>query len=158
MENHAIENAKAKLASICALVDSLSVDFDNLNDYRDGIDLDRDDIACALDDLKTLEGAECEHATSEDEVRERIEESALSIEVREEWHRPGESPDWGQYRILLTWGGPSCQITGELNPYLEPESAFIEYQDWGTSWESLSLTDDEQGALLIFASCFYFGE
>ena len=158
MENHAKENAKAKMESIVALVDSLSVDFDNLNDYRDGIDLDRDDIACALDDLKTIEGADCDNATSADDIIERIHEMPLSVEVRSEWHAPGELPTWGEYRILLTWGGPACQIVGALNEHKEPESADIQYQDWGTGWESLSLTNEEQSALLLFASHFYFGE
>jgi hypothetical protein len=157
MENHAIENAQAKLAHIVALVEALSVDFDNLNDFRDGIDLDRDDTACALDDLKTLENAECDDATSDDDIRERIQEMPPSVEMRSEWHAPGESSPFGEYRILLTWGGPACQIVGALNPYGEPESANIQYQDWGTRWESLDLDDAQSAALVFFASNFYFG-
>lgn len=94
-----------------------------------------------------------------DEAREAILNDALSVEVRSGWHclsngalKPKE------YKILLCTGGPAVQIVGELNEYLEPETARIQYQDWFTPWTDLPITEDDESSLLKYAACFYFGE
>jgi hypothetical protein len=109
----------------------------------------------------------------------RIHESVLSVEVRSGWYVPGSK--WNgvnfqdadtkpaHYRILLTYGGPSLQLTGELNEHGEPETARLEYQDWGTPWTLFNPGHHIEGfkpddydaydsTLLAFASCFYYGE
>lgn len=96
----------------------------------------------------------------EDAERE-IHESPLSVEVRSTgWRSPGDQeaakPD--EYRILMTWGGPAVQVTGDLDEYGEPENARIEGQDWFQPWTALELTEEEGEALLEFARCFYFAD
>lgn len=102
-----------------------------------------------------------------DEIQEEAQGMALSVEVRSGWASPGETLAPTEYRILLTYGGPACQITGELSEHGEPETAHLEHQDWGTLWTPVrgcempgdveDMTTAESD-LLAFASLFYFGE
>ena len=108
--------------------------------------------------------------TREDEIREQAQEEALCVEFRSGWYSSPESvadlkPE--EFKILLSTGGPACQIVGRLD-YENPVDIEIQYQDWGTPWESLQLnctyankspniTSDYE-ALEWFSNCFYFGE
>ena len=85
-----------------------------------------------------------------DELRERLEEEALSVEVRSAWHTPheGKAESPAEFRVLLSWGGPACQITGNLSAHGEPENAWLEWQDWGTPWTPLRREWAEGKALL----------
>jgi hypothetical protein len=110
-----------------------------------------------LDALKKVAG----ELTSADEARQRIEEDPLSVQVRSGWYNPGasdedRSPE--EYEILLCTGGPACRIIGRLDAYLEPESARIQHQDWGTPWTEYFPEGDDRNALLTYARCFYFSE
>ena len=139
-ENHALTNCMKKLESI-------------KEDYRN---------------YKEAEGNDDYEA--QDEIREQAQNQALSVEFRSGWYSSLEAdlkPE--EFKILLSWGGPACQIIGKLNQYTEPTDIEIQYQDWGTPWQSLQLnphyaglnvnniTDDIE-ALEWFCSCFYFGE
>jgi len=109
--------------------------------------------------VAALEKADASGTEEErDEARQTIQEDALSVEVRSDWHQPGNDSDDGEYRILLCTGGPAVRIIGELGAYSEPETAYIEYQDWFTSWETLDLPDGAADDLLTYARTFYFGE
>lgn len=93
-------------------------------------------------------------------AREAIEQDALEVLVRGEWHTPGDE-DFSkatQYKILLCTGGPAVRLVGNLSNYGEPDTAQLEYQDWGTPWTRLPLTQEDIDALLVYAGCFYFGE
>lgn len=106
-----------------------------------------------FEDLKRDAG---EFANRE-EVEERIQEDPLSVQVRSGWYSPGETPEPGQFEILLCTGGPAVRIMGELDQHNEPAGAWLEYQDWGTPWTLYY----EQGAgdvLVEYARQFYFGE
>ena len=98
----------------------------------------------------------------DDTARDEIQEDALSVEVRSDWHTPGDGDDKPtDYKIVLTTGGPALQIIGELNEYGEPENAKLQWQDWGTPWTDIwthESTDIDSGILLEYAQCFYFGE
>ena len=105
---------------------------------------------------------------AQDEIRESILNSALSVEFRSGWTSNPEEMKPEEFKILLSWGGPACRIIGNLDQYSQPTDIEIQYQDWGTPWESLQLnphyaglnvniTDDIE-ALKWFCSCFYFGE
>jgi len=110
------------------------------------------------EELKELEASagECKDA---DEARERIQEDALSVQVRSDWHDLGsEGNEATEFQILLCTGGPAVKIEGELGQYGEPESAEIYYQDWFTKWEPLTLDHEEQEVVLEYCRCFYFGE
>ena len=112
-----------------------------------------------LEMVAALEKADADGTEEErDEARQAINEDALSVEVRSDWHEPGGDSDPGEYCILLCTGGPSVRIIGRLGAYSEPESARLQYQDWFTEWQELILSHDEYGDLLTYACCFYFGE
>ena len=94
-----------------------------------------------------------------DDARQRIDESVLSLLVRNGWRHPGDSEDGGpaEYEILLTTGGPALRIRGEVESG-EPSSARLQYQDWGTPWTDLELTAAEYADVSAFAQNFYFGD
>lgn len=94
------------------------------------------------------------HSDWADDIQRQIDEMPLSVEVRTGWHTPGYDIDAGEYRILLTWGGPFVQIIGDLTSFGEPESAALQCQDWLTGWETVPA---DEIVLLDFARCFYFG-
>lgn len=95
-----------------------------------------------------------------EDAEQTIQEDALSVEVRSGWYTLSQDSDRkpAEYNILLCTGGPACRIIGSLSEYGEPETARIEYQDWGTPWTEYRLTSDEEEILLTYAGCFYFGE
>lgn len=92
-------------------------------------------------------------------VRERIQESPLSVEVRSGWYSPtGEAQLPEDFMILLSTGGPALRIRGELSEHCEPQRAWLEYQDWGTPWTEYHGEGCEHETLLTFCQQFYFGE
>lgn len=107
-----------------------------------------------LDELNESAG-DC---TSEDDARERIEQDALSVEVRSGWHSLGESMEPAEFRIVLCTGGPHVEIVGELGQHNEPDAARILYQDWFEGkTELVDITSDERDSLLTYCRTFYFG-
>ena len=105
---------------------------------------------------------------AEDSIREEAQEEALSVEFRSGWASNSIDMKAEEFKILLSWGGPACQIVGNLDLHHQPTDIEIQYQDWGTPWESLQLnctyadkspniTPDHE-ALEWFCNCFYFGE
>jgi hypothetical protein len=103
--------------------------------------------------------------TDADTIRERAEENALSVEVRSDWHTPGDSDSAKptEFMILLSTGGPALRIVGDLEGYCQPSGDFtMQHQDWGTPWTDYSPdvanNDDWEDALDWFVNCFYFGE
>mgnify|MGYP001559140860 CR=1 FL=1 len=86
-----------------------------------------------------------------------IHEDALSVEVRSGWASPGAGLEPAEYCILLCTGGPAVRIIGDLDRYSEPQTARLEYQDWGTPWTRYPVSGEEEDALLTYASQFYFG-
>ena len=99
-----------------------------------------------------------EHLDDE-EQRDRISsEDALSIQVRSDWHTPGESGDLTEYEILLGTGGPATRIRGDLSEHKEPMTATFEYQDWFKPWTEVYTDSADDEVMLTYAQCFYFGE
>jgi len=141
-EAHAITNARGQLESIKEL-------------YRNYKQAESDD-----------------DYTREDEIREKAQDEALSVEFRSGWtSNPieiGEAMIPEEFKILLSTGGPACQIIGKLDEYKQPTDIEIQYQDWGTPWEPLQLNStyadkspnitSDYEALEWFCNCFYFGE
>jgi hypothetical protein len=167
--------AEAQLDSILAMVAALNCNYDRLEELQE----ERDDLESAIDDAEEQgdtddarnaldfwvkeNGEELQELRDEageckdrDEALERITDDALEVAVRSGWSTPGEL-EAEEYMILLCTGGPAVRIRGELSEYKEPESAWLEYQDWGTPWEVLRLGADED-AVLMYARCFFFGE
>ena len=95
----------------------------------------------------------------EDDALEAIQEDPLTVEVKSDWHSPGDKEaEDTDYLILLCTGGPAVRITGTLDKWKQPETATIEYQDWFTPWNPYPTTQSQVEALLDYARCFYFGE
>jgi len=93
----------------------------------------------------------------QDELRESVLNSALSVEFRSGWYSsPEDEKKAEEFRILLTWGGPALRIIGELDNY-GPVNPKLQFQDWGTPWTDFEITEDQQDALNWFCNCFYFG-
>jgi len=131
--HRAEEQARAQLAGIRTLVKELDV---------------CDDAARDTHDESKREAAE-----------QAIQEDPLSVEVRSDWHTPGEKGAADQeFRILLCTGGPAVRLIGTLNEYGEPDSVQLEYQDWFTEWERYCLDADEEATCLAYAQQFYYGE
>lgn len=95
-----------------------------------------------------------------DAARQAIEESPLSLRVRSGWVNVGDESKFEpeEFEILMGTGGPAVRIMGMLDEHREPDSARIEWQDWGTPWTDERLTSDESDTLLEFCRVFYFGE
>ena len=108
--------------------------------------------------------------TREDEIREQAQDEALSVEFRSGWSSNPEEMKPEEFKILLSTGGPACQIVGKIDyGSCEPIDIEIQYQDWGTPWEPLQLNSvyaetkilnitSDYEALEWFCNCFYFGK
>lgn len=94
------------------------------------------------DEFAIYEGEE----VTADDMRERISEDPLEV------------GRLNQYFILLCTGGPAVRIIGNLGEHNEPETATLQYQDWGTSWTNYPLNGLEEDLLLEYAQSFYFDE
>ncbi len=110
--------------------------------------LQRDDATPQTFDGETFDDA--------DALRERIEQMPLAVSVRSDWSTPYDTLTPGEYQILLTTGGPALRIVGELTTHGEPDTARLEYQDWGTPWTAYTLAQAEEARALDFASTFFF--
>jgi hypothetical protein len=94
-------------------------------------------------------------------AEQAIQQDPLSIEVRSGWttlEQWAQGPTPEEFNILLATGGPAGRIVGSLSAHMEPESARLEHQDWGTPWTEYRLTSEQEEILLAYCRCFYFGE
>jgi len=132
-KNHALDNAIGHIESI-------------VEDYE------------RLSYLESLNPTTNEQEEEIEQTRESILNSALSIQVRSGWTSLNESFQPQEFNILLSWGGPSLRIIGDLNEYKEPENPVIQFQDWFTKWEDLKINSQQYDALVWYCSQFYFGE
>jgi hypothetical protein len=128
-ENHAKRQAEAHLDTITDLLTALRVA--RLQDNED-----------AADDLAG-----------------ELAEMPLGVSFRSEWcpaHfiREGQA-DLGEYRILLSTGGPAVMVQGRLgfaHGSYTVETAELFYQDWFTPWAALKdITGDTNAILQEFA-------
>jgi hypothetical protein len=119
--------------------------------------LDSKDILQQWDDdnaeeLNTLEH-EAGDCTNEEDARSRIQEDALSVEVRSSWGVVGGDTTAAEFRIVLCTGGPHVEIMGELDNG-QPCRAWLQYQDWGTPMTRFFKV--EESTLLAYCQEFYF--
>jgi hypothetical protein len=117
----------------------------------------------AMTAYQALESGEAESVTYEgetfedaDELRQRIEEMPLSLQVRDGWRSPGEErADPEEFEILLSTGGPALRIYGEIGAAYPA----LQWQDWGTPWTDFRDTTDAQDeAISAFVGLFWFGD
>jgi hypothetical protein len=163
-------------ASLAEMVAALNCDYDRLEELREaretGVEYDADANAAPdgpgyandqeawagenpedAEELAELEGAAGECKSIED-AAERIQEDALSVEVRSGWVTPGADMAPEDFAILLCTGGPAARIRGELDESGTPYRAWLEVQDWGKPWTQYFPADE--GVLLAYARCFVF--
>ena len=166
-DDHGRGNALAWFVSIVEMVDKL----------RAAEAAESDEVQANYDEDRPL-------YLAREEAERAIHESVLSVEVRSGWYAypsgPRDESDRApaEFRILLTTGGPAAQLVGELSDSGEPETARLEFQDWGTPWTEVRFVDlcaladksvpagsvggdaieTVKAYLLDFAREFYFGE
>lgn len=181
--NHALQNAEGWASSIAEMVAALECDYDRLEELRDELQArydalpdaeqgqnttfehyqaalfaDGDDDAKELHDLNDTATVDDTMMENAEAARERIQESPLSVEVRDGWRTPGADKGAAEeFCILLSTGGPALRIMGELDEHAQPTRAWLEYQDWGTPWTH-HYVKDFADTLLTFCQQFYFGE
>ena len=170
--NHAEQNAAGWASSIAELVAALECDYDRLEelrDERDAVDTPETQAGFATfdasdegEELRELEAActiDGDKMKDADAVRERIQESPLSVEVRSGWYSPGsEGNKPEEFCILLSTGGPALRLCGDLDEYGQPTRAYLQHQDWGTPWTDYYAGKGSGAVLLTFAQQFYFAD
>lgn len=168
------EVGKVAYEAIAAMVASLNCDYDRLEELKDekaGWEPDEDDEDAPktweeanedeAEELAELEAAAQgnegpEYAcTCREDAEQRIQEDALSAQVRSDWEDSADDFTPAEFCLLLTTGGPAVRIIGELDGG-EPTAARLQVQDWGTPWTDY--IDADQDVLLDYARCFYFGQ
>lgn len=97
--NHALEQAKAQLESI--------VVFSN----------------------RMAEANKKGDSDSAASVQEEVQNDALEVQMRSDWHGCGKKGALVDYFILLCTGGPAVRIISTLGGCDSPDSARLEYQD-----------------------------
>lgn len=147
--SHAEQNAAAHLELITTAHEAWQFCQD---DTQQGRELSRE--ARALLHEHEYDGTN--HEEVGESIADEAKEQALSVAVRSGWDNPGELSA-AEFQILLSTGGPALRMIGQLNDWSEPDSARLEYQDWGTPWTEWAPGADED-ALLWFASLFWFGD
>jgi hypothetical protein len=159
-DNHGLDQAHMKAASIAAMVAALTCDYERLQELRDEREAfeDNSEALAQWTDENADELNDLEHAagdcTEEEEARTRIQEDPLSIEVRSGWIQSGGEMEATEFRIVLCTGGPHVEIMGELDAYQQPRRAWLQYQDWGTPMTQFF--NIEQSTLLTYCQEFYF--
>lgn len=177
MDNHGLDQAKAKAESIIAMVAAIICDYDRLKELRDeretlaneisgvctasvyGLEKENEALKALsvweaenLEELKALEheAGECDDT---DKARENLQNDPLSVEVRSGWDVVGGDLSAAEFRIVLCTGGPHVEIRGDLNNGT-PSRAWLMYQDWGTPLTQYF--DVEGDTLLSYCQEFYF--
>lgn len=70
-----------------------------------------------------------------DELADELYQLPVEVSWRAvAWQTTTQAPDADEFRIMLSWGGPSVQITGELDMDGEVCSHRLEWQDWFKPW------------------------
>lgn len=113
-----------------------------------------DQWTTALEHLNASDGRDATHRM--EKAVERIQEDALSLEVRSDWVGLGDEMEPSEFCILLATGGPAYRIRGTLGRYAEPDRAWLEVQDWGKPWTQY-FGEDPSGladSCLAYARCF----
>lgn len=96
-----------------------------------------------------------------DKIETEIHEMPLSVLVRDGWREVGDfvhGEKAVEFEILLATGGGACRIIGDLDKYHEPDDVRLQYQDWGTPWTDLELSDEDERTVTDFCHQFCFAE
>ena len=149
-------NAKAKLASIVAAhqLEIWANDRDTVltdwSDLRSSLSSTAPDILELLEDYDVTE-SDCDSDVIDDVIWQFCRDTPLSCEVRSSWYSAGdEAPQPSEFRIWLTFGGPSCLIRGEFEGYgVDVETLQLCFS-WASIEHTLPLNQDATDALAWF--------
>jgi len=92
-----------------------------------------------------------------DQARERIQEDALDVQVREDWHNPGDlhaTPS--EFFILLLHGWPGGSHHGRNRRRLAAFARMDRVSGLGHALDEYHGAHDTE-ALLTYCNCFFFG-
>ena len=97
---NAKQQAQSQVSGIVGMIRAIECDFDRLEELRDGLAFEWSD------ELAELEEQAGEYA-DQDEARDAIHATPLSVEVRSGWRSVGEDAgEPEEFRIVLCTGGP----------------------------------------------------
>lgn len=141
---NAKQEAQAQVSYLVGMIRALGCDFDRLEELRD---CEYDGVVFEWsEELAELEKQAGEYA-DQDEARDAIYETPLSVEVRSGWHSAGEDAgEPEEFRIVLCTGGPHVELTGDIGGTVR-----VVFKDWGESGEYYP-DADERAALEQFVS------
>lgn len=166
------EVGESAIASIREFAAALACDYERMEELRterDSYSGDRDENTeqtwteaypedaeelAQLEAAANCNGSPCDN---QDDARDRVLEDALSLEFRSGWETSWDRNELqpAEFCLLLATGGPAVRILGEINRG-EASRAWLEVQDWGTSWTEVICTGSEHDALMAYVGCFCF--
>lgn len=148
------EEGEAESASLAKALEEAELNVNEADNALNDWDEENGEELAELEAAAKPCGNECK---DREEAEQMIQEDALEVCVRSDWHAPG-SPDEqpGEFYILLSTGGPATRIMGELDMHSEPSRAWLEVQDWGKPWTEYYAGPGSGEVLLTYARCFYF--
>lgn len=116
-----------------------------MTEQNHALDQAKAQLECVIELVKDYTDAtEADNEEAVDQAISNITEDPLEVGIIK------------QYFILLCTGGPAVRIIGDLDEHDQPETANLQYQDWGTPWTDYPLTQQQKETLLEYASHFYF--
>lgn len=139
-------NAEAKARHIEGLIAALGMDFDRLEELRESLKADPEafEYKDELDELEALvSAAELDPSQqTEDGLSEAIRELPLEVSFRSGWHSYGEGLEAAEVRVLLTYGGPSCEIRADWDSNRGCSSPRILWAEMGARGELIDFDRD----------------
>ena len=90
-----------------------------------------------------------------DTLWDTVLNTPLDVSVRSAWASVGTEFEVDEYQVLLSTGGPSLRIHGDLDSCGRAVNARLEWQDRGTGWRDEGV-DINEDALDWFVEMFYF--
>ena len=104
-------------------------------------------------------------ALDKEEIEELAKDEALDVCWKsDDWQAVGAELTPTKGRVLLTTGGPACQVICNIEDGY-PSDPEIQWQDWGTPWTTPSIQCELEldfeladSALEWFINLFYWGE
>ena len=92
---------------------------------------------------------------SQVELTIATQKAPRAVLVRGGWHVPGDKDEIEEYCIQISSEWPAVRLVGKLNRHNEPETAVVEFLDFGEKWSVFRwATINEITALLAYAQRF----
>lgn len=172
--SQARQEAIDTVATITSLVAACTADFDRIDEIKDERDEwlesnpgsflhlndprnggrwamacpdEADELAELLEQVGSYE--------SREEVEREMREMPLCIEVRSGWSHPTGDLTPAEYKIVLSSGGPHCELRGDLDNGSAHGPVRVLYSGWSESGELFDISDEQRRALNYFVDIFF---